>query len=62
MSQLDYLAAQSIAHVREHDLQRSLRQNAAVRTGPVTPTVRAHRATWLHDALVRLHLAHPATQ
>lgn len=61
MSQLDYLAAQSIARERERDLQVALRQRAADR--PTTPRFprpepRTHR---LHDALVHLHLVHART-
>ncbi|USQ75810.1 hypothetical protein [Ornithinimicrobium cryptoxanthini] len=61
MSQLDYLAAQSIAREREHNLQLSLRQDAADRARPVAPTARAHTPSWVHDALVHLHLAHATT-
>jgi hypothetical protein len=61
MSQLDFLAAQSISREREHDLQLSLRQDAADRARPVAPTVGAHRPTWIHDVLVYLHLAQTAT-
>jgi len=48
MSQLDYLAAQSVARVREHDLQTALRRRHPERrashavTAAIVPAV-AHR-------------------
>jgi hypothetical protein len=61
MSQLDYLAAQSIAREREHDLQLSLRQSASVHDRPVAPTMRTHSTSWVRHALVHLHLAQAVT-
>lgn len=58
MSQLDVLAAQSMAHEREHTLQTALRRRHPerhVQTVPVAAAPRRHR---FHDALVHLHLAH----
>jgi hypothetical protein len=58
MSQhIDLLAARSIAHERERDLQRSLRQRqeSATRHRPVPPQPERHR---LQDLLARLHLGH----
>lgn len=56
---LDHLAAQSIAHERERDLHKDLRQREIERRRaplerPVTP-VANH---WLRGALVRLHVLH----
>lgn len=57
---IDLMAAQSMAREREHDLQVTLRQRqAAARRAPVgagpEPAVGHH---WLHNLLVRVHLAH----
>jgi len=69
MSQLDYLAAQSVARVREHDLQTALRRRHPERrashavTAAIVPAV-AHRRRqhWLHGALAHLHLVHAHPQ
>lgn len=56
---LDLLAAQSIAHERERELQHGLRQREADRRRPLLerPAV-ADGHHWLHDALVHVHLLH----
>lgn len=58
---LDYLAAQSIAHERERDLQRSLRQRESAAARPQLPAEVTERHHWFHDALVHLHLLHAPT-
>lgn len=61
MSQLDYLAAQSIARERERDLQVALRQRVSDR--PARELTQSEpRSHWFHDALVHLHLVHAATR
>lgn len=60
---LDLMAARSMAQERERDLQTTLRrrdpalraQEAAARR---TPAVAVDEHHWLHDLLVRVHLAH----
>lgn len=58
MSQLDHLAARSVARERERDLQVTLRQRET-RPGPdpgsSQPEPESH---WLRDTLVHLHLVH----
>lgn len=61
---LDLMVARSMAHEREHDLRSALRTREAisrrVRAESATPDVEpadtGHH--WLHDLLVRVHLAH----
>ncbi|NLG20078.1 MAG: hypothetical protein GX555_01425 [Actinomycetales bacterium] len=59
-SQLDYLAAQSIAAERERDLTRTLRHRTAVALPPPARPATAGRH-WLQDTLVHLHLRHAPT-
>lgn len=57
---IDLMAARSMARERERDLQTTLRQRqVAARRAPVTASpvpVAPHH--WVHDLLVRVHLAH----
>ncbi|MFK5634430.1 MULTISPECIES: hypothetical protein [unclassified Ornithinimicrobium] len=53
---LDLLAAQSMAHERERELQKDLRQRQAEALRPPPAAVAWH--DWLHDALARLHVGH----
>ncbi|WP_134774108.1 hypothetical protein [Ornithinimicrobium flavum] len=58
MSQLDHLAARSVARERERDLQVTLRQRETRRgpdPGSSQPEPESH---WLRDMLVHLHLVH----
>lgn len=61
---LDIMVARSMAHEREHDLRSALRTREAisrrVRTEASEPAVGLADARhhWLHDLLVRVHLAH----
>lgn len=56
---IDLMAAQSMAHERERELQKSLRQR-----GSADGARPAHRPGdsashgWLHDMLVRAHVLH----
>lgn len=55
---IDLMAAHSMAHERERELQKTLRQRR-----PSTATRPAHRPaatshSWLHDILVRAHVLH----
>jgi hypothetical protein len=60
---LDIMAAQSMAHERERATRMTVRhsdqalraQEAAARRAPAVPDDGHH---WLHDLLVRTHLAH----
>jgi len=58
MSQLDYLAAQSIARERERDLQLALRQRHADRDTVRRLPRQVARRHWFQDVLVHLHVMH----
>lgn len=60
---IDLMAAQSMAHERERDLQATLRQRQeAARRAPLrTEPQGSSRHHWWHDLLVRTHLAHAPT-
>lgn len=63
---LDLMAAQSMAREREHDLRSTLRTREAISRRVRADAVHAPDAApgpavghhWLHDLLVRVHLAH----
>ncbi|GGK71561.1 hypothetical protein [Ornithinimicrobium pekingense] len=59
---LDMLAARSMAHERERDLQQQLRQRRtpAQEAGPA-PAAAHQWWSWVHEQLVRVHLAHAPT-
>lgn len=58
MSQLDHLAALSVARERERGLQITLRQRETRPGSDLGSPQRKPQGHWLRDTLVHLHLVH----